>query len=221
MHSKVESAILHSMRERADSLREQRKRETSRALTDAARRLTTEKGFAGFTIEEVCAEVGVSRRTFFNYFESKENAVFGFATIDSSQEALEEEFAARRGDLLDDFLRLTIRRFDLFDPVEDAPAMFAVIEQEPRLLKAAFEHLAKNERRDVGLILRRTAEADRTADAPDAQLRAEVVVHTVGALVRMSMDELLHRQSTEPFADLLTRRLDVARSLYAPSQKAH
>lgn len=208
------------MTDSADSLREQRKRETSRALTDAARRLTTERGFAGFTIEEMCAEVGVSRRTFFNYFESKENAVFGFATIDSSQEALEEEFAARRGDLLDDFLRLTIRRFELFNPVEDAPAMFAVIEQEPRLLKAAFEHLAKNERRDVGLILRRTAETDRTSDDDD-ELQAEVVVHTVGALVRMSMDELLHRQSTEPFADLLTRRLDVARSLYAPSQKAH
>lgn len=220
VHSKVESAILHSMTDSADSLREQRKRETSRALTDAARRLTTEKGFAGFTIEEVCAEVGVSRRTFFNYFETKENAVFGFATIDSSQEALEEEFAARRGDLLDDFLRLTIRRFELFNPVEDAPTMFAVIEQEPRLLKAAFEHLAKNERRDVGLILRRTAETDRTSD-DSAELQAEVVVHTVGALVRMSMDELVHRQSTEPFADLLTRRLDVARSLYAPSQKAH
>ncbi|PRB16094.1 TetR/AcrR family transcriptional regulator [Microbacterium sp. MYb62] len=203
------------MRDSAYSLREQRKRETSRALTDAARRLTTERGFAGFTIEELCAEVGVSRRTFFNYFESKENAVFGFTTIDSRQEALEEEFTAQDGDLLDDFLQLTIRRFELFNPVEDAPALFAVIEQEPRLLKAAFEQLAKNERRDMGLILR------RIPDAADAELRAEVIVHTVGALVRMSMDQLLHHQSPEPFSDLITRRLDLARSLYAPSQKDH
>lgn len=203
------------MSESADSLREQRKRETSRALTDAARRLTTEQGFAGFTIEELCAEVGVSRRTFFNYFESKENAVFGFATIDSRQEALEEEFASQHGDLIDDFIELTVRRFELFNPVEDAPALFAVIEQEPRLLKAAFEQLAKNERRDMGLIVR------RTRDAADAELRAEVIVHTVGALVRMSMDQLLHHQSTEPFGDLVARRLDLARSLYAPSQKDH
>ena len=205
---------MHSMNESAESRREQRKRETSRALTDAARRLTEERGFAGFTIEELCAEVGVSRRTFFNYFESKENAVFGFAVIDSRQESLERDFAAGDGGLLDDFIRLTIDRFALFNPLDDAPALMTVIEQEPRLLKAAFEQLAKNERRDMDLILQ------RTGDEADAPLRAEVMVHTVGALVRLSMDQLLHHQSTETFHDLVTRRLDIARAVYTPSQKA-
>lgn len=202
------------MEQGADSLREQRKRETSRALTQAARRLTTERGFAGFTIEELCAEVGVSRRTFFNYFENKENAVFGFATIDSRQEELEQSFVSEQGDLLDDFIRLTIRRFGLFDPLEHAAELFAVIEQEPRLLKAAFEQIAKNERRDVGLIVR------RTGGSPDAELRAEVMVHTVGALVRLSMDQLLHHHSPDSFEALITRRLEHARSVYLPAQKA-
>ncbi|OAN35194.1 TetR/AcrR family transcriptional regulator [Microbacterium sp. H83] len=202
------------MTDSADSLREKRKRETTRALTETARRLTTDRGFAGFTVEELCAEVGVSRRTFFNYFESKENAVFGFAAIDSRQEALEAEFAARDGALLDDFIDLTIARFELFNPLDDAPALFAIIEQEPRLLKAAFAQLAENERRDMALIVQRTGES------ADAELRAEVMVHTVGALVRLSMDQLLHHHSTIPFADLVSRRLDVARSVYAPSQKA-
>lgn len=205
---------MHLVTESADSLRETRKRETSRALTDAARRLTTERGFAGFTVEELCAEVGVSRRTFFNYFESKENAVFGFATIDSRQESLEAEFLTRSGELLDDFIRLTIARFALFNPLDDAPALFAIIEQEPRLLKAAFEQLAENERRDMALIVRRAGEG------ADAELRAEVMVHTVGALVRLSMDQLLHHHSTIPFADLVSRRLEIARSVYAPSEKA-
>ncbi|MEX0160396.1 MULTISPECIES: TetR/AcrR family transcriptional regulator [unclassified Microbacterium] len=203
------------MSESADSLREQRRRETTRALTDAARRLTTERGFAGFTVEELCAEVGVSRRTFFNYFESKENAVFGFAAIDSRQEGLEAEFVARSGDLLDDFLRLTIDRFELFNPLDDAPAMFAVIEQEPRLLKAAFEQLAKNERRDMELVVRRSGEG-----AADAELHAEVMVHTVGALVRLCMDQLLHHHSTDSFSDLVRRRLEIARAVFTPSQKA-
>lgn len=202
------------MEQGADSLREQRKRETSRALTKVARRLTADQGFAGFTVEELCAEVGVSRRTFFNYFESKENAVFGFATIDSRQEALEEAFVSERGELLDDFVGLTIHRFGLFNPLEDAAELFAVIEQEPRLLKAAFEQIAKNERRDMELIVR------RMGDVADADLRAEVMVHSVGALVRLSMDQLLHHHSTDSFETLIARRLELARALYAPSQKA-
>ena len=88
----------------------------------------------------------------------------------------------------------------------------AVVEQEPRLLKAAFEQIAKNERRDMDLIV------ERSGDSPEAALRAEVLVHTVGALVRLSMDQLLHHHSPEPFRDLLARRLATARTVFA--QKA-
>lgn len=195
-------------------MREQRKRETARALIDAARRLTSERGFAGFTIEELCTEIGVSRRTFFNYFESKENAVFGFTVDDSREKALQERFAAQRGDLLDDFVEMMIRRFEIFNPIEDTAAMFAVIEQEPRLLKAAFTQLRRNEQRDMDLIVR------REGDGADVGLRAEVVVHTVGALARQSMDQLLRGHPPESFRDLLTRRIEIARSAFTPSQKA-
>ncbi|WP_243225074.1 TetR/AcrR family transcriptional regulator [Microbacterium sp. CIAB417] len=203
------------MNESADSLRDQRKRETARALTDAARRLTADHGFSGFTIEELCAEVGVSRRTFFNYFESKENAIFGFTLVDDAERALAEEFAASSGDIVDDFAALLIRRWALFDPIADAPAVLAVVEQEPRLLKAAFEHLADNERRDIELVQRRAG-----ADDAESGVRAEVVVHVFGALMRLCMDELLHHHSPEPFDALLLGRLEIARSTLGLSQKA-
>ncbi|MFK4759293.1 TetR/AcrR family transcriptional regulator [Microbacterium sp. ZW T5_45] len=198
----------------AESLRERNKRETSRTLTDAARRLTAEKGFGGFTVEELCSEVGVSRRTFFNYFASKENAVFGFAVIDSRQQKLEERFVAQSGDLLDDFVDLTITRFELFNPVHDARALFAVIDTEPRLFKALLDQFAESERRDANLVVQRLGEG------PDAALRAEVLVQTVGALLRLSMDQLLHHQSPVPFRELLTSRLAIARSLLTTSEKA-
>lgn len=205
---------MHLVSNSAESTRDQRRRATTRALTDAARALTTRHGFAGFTVEELCAEVGVSRRTFFNYFESKENAVFGFAVVDPRQEAVEEEFVAATGDLVDDFVDMMIHRFALFNPIDDAAAMFAVIEQEPRLLKAAFQQLGANERRDAALVLRRIGDGEGNA------LRAEVVVQTVGSLLRLSMDQLLHHHSTEAFGDLLTRRVAIARSAFTSTEKA-
>lgn len=60
-----------------DSLRAAKKRETRRALSSAALRLATERGLHGFTVEEVASAAGVSPRTFFNYFRSKEAAIIG------------------------------------------------------------------------------------------------------------------------------------------------
>jgi AcrR family transcriptional regulator len=56
-------------------LRERRRRQTSADIRDAAVHLAQERGFDKVTIEEICAEAGVSTRTFFNYFPTKESAI--------------------------------------------------------------------------------------------------------------------------------------------------
>ncbi|HEX4833061.1 MAG TPA: TetR family transcriptional regulator [Trebonia sp.] len=53
--------------------RDRKKDETRQALRDAARRLFAEKGFSRTTIDDVTEAANVSRRTFFRYFDSKDD----------------------------------------------------------------------------------------------------------------------------------------------------
>jgi len=57
-------------------VREQKKERTRRALLAAANRRFQKAGFEATTIDEVCQDIGVSRRTFFRYFPDKESLAF-------------------------------------------------------------------------------------------------------------------------------------------------
>ncbi|PWR12322.1 TetR family transcriptional regulator [Micromonospora acroterricola] len=57
-------------------LRERKKAATRLALHEAALRLAVEQGLDGVTVEAIADAANVSRRTFSNYFSSKEEALF-------------------------------------------------------------------------------------------------------------------------------------------------
>lgn len=57
-------------------LREQKKRLARDTLAKAALELFSEKGFEHTTVDEIAARAGISRRSFFRYFTSKEEAAF-------------------------------------------------------------------------------------------------------------------------------------------------
>ncbi|WP_077489749.1 TetR/AcrR family transcriptional regulator [Sinomonas mesophila] len=64
------------------SRREQNKAATRESIVAAALGLARERGLGAFTVEDIAESAGVSRRTFFNYFTSPEEAIaaptFGF-----------------------------------------------------------------------------------------------------------------------------------------------
>ncbi|MFB7759200.1 TetR/AcrR family transcriptional regulator [Streptomyces xiamenensis] len=59
------------------SLRERARRAARTEITASAVRLFAENGFEATTIDQITAAVGMSRRSFFHYFGSKEDVVLG------------------------------------------------------------------------------------------------------------------------------------------------
>ncbi|MFI6676846.1 TetR family transcriptional regulator [Kribbella sp. NPDC050470] len=57
--------------------REQHKAATRRALQDAALQMFDDRGYADTTVRDIAGAAGVTERTFFRYFRSKEDLVLG------------------------------------------------------------------------------------------------------------------------------------------------
>lgn len=77
-------------------VRAQKKRETQRLLTQTGMRLFLEQGYAETTLDQIAAEAGVSRRTIFSYFASKEDILV--ASSDDGWEDILGDIRAARPD---------------------------------------------------------------------------------------------------------------------------
>lgn len=202
------------MNESAMGVRERRKSETTRSLVAEARRLFSLHGLSGFTVEELCDAVGVSRRTFFNYFASKDDAVIGVAIRDTEDE-LDDAFVAGGNPeqdalsptLFDDFVQLLVDRWNRSDV--DTGGMRGVaesIKHEPRLLARMMELAMRDETMDIALVERREG-------LQPGDLRAASTVHLVIAFARPSAMEFLSADNTDPLDEIFRRRIAAARAV--------
>jgi AcrR family transcriptional regulator len=161
----------------SSGLRERKKRARREALVDATHRLAAEHGLEHVTVEAICAEVGVSVRTFFNYFETKDDAVLGLGQWALDPDA-SEVFAAGgpTGDLLADLQVLvgSILEHPPLGPDRMARA-FELAKQHPELLVRAYVQIHSQHEAVAGLARRRL---EATPGATD-----DALVHVVGALM--------------------------------------
>ncbi|WKD61542.1 Transcriptional regulator, TetR family [Corynebacterium ciconiae DSM 44920] len=89
-----------------ENLRDKKRRETQAAIYCCAARLVAARGFDAVTVDEICTQVGISKRTFFNYCDSKEQAVIGPGPRPLSEEERAAFLATPHPELLADLLTL-------------------------------------------------------------------------------------------------------------------
>ncbi|WP_235560815.1 TetR/AcrR family transcriptional regulator [Microbacterium sp. Leaf320] len=101
--------------------------EKAQAIEQAATDLVLAHGYDAVTVDMICARAGVSQRTFFNHFPTKDIALLGDVSPWLDEEAA-ERFTHSTGPLLDEAARL-IRldpRFARSDPSDIARRIRAV-----------------------------------------------------------------------------------------------
>ncbi|MGW6770201.1 TetR/AcrR family transcriptional regulator [Streptomyces sp. NPDC055037] len=162
---------------RGGGQRELRKLATRTRLREAATGLARKSGAEHVTIDEICAEAGVSRRTFFNHFKVKEEAFLVWDDEDDQQmvraivDRPAQESALRAA--------LIAMHDLLFEPLlgHGGAQVRGVIASHPDLLTQATMLSGKTERAIAIGVARRTG-------APAEEAFARLVAATVLAALR-------------------------------------
>ncbi|MCC2031792.1 TetR family transcriptional regulator [Microbacterium sp. BWT-G7] len=171
-------------------LRERRRRETLREVSDAAIDLFERHGVHGTTVDDIAHAAGISQRTFFRYYPTKEHALFvddeGFGAVMRRTVAEIREGAPVVSALEAGWLLL----FDDFDrrPEEHRRALRVrrLIQNEPSLLALALANDAEHADE-------LTAAAVEAAGADADVLIARAVVAAVTTTIRLAFDEWARR----------------------------
>ena len=195
-------------------LRERKKDATRRALIQSANRLFQVAGFDATTIDEVCQDAGISRRTFFRYFPDKETLAFPHRNerlqrfIDLLGNAPADESPVR-----------SLRRIAQLFAKEYMQHRVSLLAQQ-RLIQTAPALLAREHEVDrdweVGM-----ARAFRTRYGLDheAELRARVLAGAAIGVIRATMRHWFASGAKADLAKLGDEALDRLERGFLPPQK--
>jgi AcrR family transcriptional regulator len=195
-----------------ESLRSRRRRETRREIHVAAVRLAREHGFDKVTVEMISAAAGVSPRTFFNYFPTKDAAV-AQGPPDLPEELVAEFVAAGSAPpnvVLAELTRLLVRHMAEAPPQrEELLAVFELSREHPQVL--------------AGLLARFEAFQLEVADVVARRLGAQagdevpaLVAAVALAAIRQGIDRWARTPDDSSPVPHVERSMDLLHALLAP-----
>jgi AcrR family transcriptional regulator len=163
--------------------------ETTAAIERATVDLVLEHGYDGVTVDMICREAGVSQRTFFNHFKTKDAALLG-PDLPRIDERAAREFLVSDGPLLAEAVGLV-----QIDPsrLPGDPRLMArrirAVSGNPLLMARQMERLAEIEGELREIIELRLRQQALRAGAGEAELagipeEAEVATHLLAGVMR-------------------------------------
>ncbi|WOP20158.1 TetR family transcriptional regulator [Raineyella sp. LH-20] len=177
-------------RDETCGLRERKKRESHRALRIAALELVAERGLSDVRVEDIAHRAGVSPRTFFNYFTSKEQALVD-PTPHHGADLRARILQAPPGPEVRDVL-LTVLIDHALELASDRTTWRLVKEvtsRHPELLP-----LAMGSSREISRVLR-SAVAERLGTDPELDPYPTILVEASVATLRAAAAHFLHART--------------------------
>jgi AcrR family transcriptional regulator len=197
MHSVTQSAIGRLGRRLSTTLQ----------ISRCARRLAGDHGLDGFTMEELAHEAGVSRRTLFNYFPGKVDAVLG-PMPEPTDEALDLfREGGPHGDLVQDLRHLVSSILDSQDVDREELARWrSLLATNEKLLAATHDRFMRLSEWLVAEI--------ETREGPSFdRRRARVAIGLLGSLFDSALDAFLADRRRRPITHHFDESLRIAREL--------
>jgi AcrR family transcriptional regulator len=194
----------------APNLHEQRRRSTHEALRRAALASFARKGFANVTVTELAREAGVTERTFFRHFPTKEAVLF--QDYETQVEWLSEALAQRPASE------------SLFDAVLASVASFPYDLEVVRQAATARSELISADRIASHLRVVQSSFAcvitdfvkNRYRDTPDIDLVAEVAGACLAAALVVAVENWGRDGCTGDLGEITAAALNLVRSGLAP-----
>lgn len=193
------------------ALRERRRIETILLIRKAALRLAGRHGYDSVTVEAICAEAGISVRTFFNYFPVRE-AAFVVGPPPFPPEAV-RKFLSGTGPFLDELIALLQTRLRLSgDERRELCQAMDMATREPRMAAMQISAMHAHEVELATLIGGRLKAAP--ADTTPKLMAAAILAVTRAVISRWAADE-----ASEDVCGLLDQGLRAVLALMASQPK--
>jgi len=185
-------------------LREQRRERNAREIQQAAMSLFADLGYAAVTVEDIAGEAGISERTFFRYFTSKDHLLVAEAS--RRIEVIHESLTGQPDDL-DAWTALRNAVLDQSTSEEHIgrnAAIWAHLTKEaPALLAKMIMHGALEGTHNIEV------ELARRLGVPDTDALPDVMMRVTLAAVQSAYLRWLEDDGTASLVDLTAEALDL------------